>query len=308
MLKRSNEEIVISKNDIDIIQERLNNVTTDVIKNVNQTCANQISVNHLLNLSGIKVSGNVNIGTSGTPDGLATDEEKDECIYDIEQEGLFTFRCANISEVTNNIASKMVDEIMTNMVDKSSDDVIEQINKKLDDTDNKNEDEEIIVINKYKQVTEKKRKIQDIIKQNISLTFKDNYVASCISQVNVDQGMNLAGSEVRGDINMCNYTSGQVLKTFTECVNTKNATSELLSKIIKSMDVTVKENVEEEEGKKEEEKEEEPEKSFLDKYKIYIIIVASLCCCCCFFIVILIVAMFAFMGGSDNGSELDVEE
>lgn len=317
MLELKNNKIVIKQSNLNIINQKINEVNVDVIRNVNQTCANQILIANVMNFRGATVGGDVNIGTNGNPfeekertflESL-TKEEKD-CYVELNQNGVFTFNCVNFKAFSKNMTDRIVNLIMDELIENTpSDEVILKLSEEFQDKFNEMDELNQTIkkkkvdvdvngknttknINKFEHIVQTKVKIKNLIKNKINVLINEDVLQTCQNSVNSKQGINFSNSTVDENINICNFTPSQTVKSYTECLNTFKSTADILNELITEMnieiegDVDVKYNSE----SKSENKNEKSEGFIQILQKNYIFIIFS-----CLIFLCLVILVFVFI-------------
>lgn len=243
-IRTENNTTVINKSDINLLNKSVNKAISNVVSNTKQNCSNQVSLKNVIDFSGSTIKGNLNIGSG------SDSNDKNGCKVNLEQEGAFTFKCTNASEMQNAVGSKMIDTIMQKLRNSNSSDIVQKLNAQAKtkakkaglDFGSSKADSKVDAINNYKQVNETEKDIQNVIKNVVTSNVTNNTVSNCINQINNKQGFNASGALIEGKVDFCNFQSKQVAKTFVNCMNKNNITNKVTNQTARSLGVDIKDD------------------------------------------------------------------
>lgn len=240
-IKTENNTLVVNRSDINILNKTVNEAVVNVVSKTNQSCANQVSLSNVIDFSGATISGDLNIGSGG----------ENDCQVTLEQEGVFTFKCVNSSDLRNNVGSQIIDTVMQQLDQANSNDIVQKLENTADakaktgalslgiSSSNTN----VSGINRYQQVNESKKNIQNIVRSSVESNFTNENVSNCVSKIEQMQGFDASGSLIGGNVNMCNFNSKQVSNAFVECLNVNEVSNKVINDAAKALDITIKEDV-----------------------------------------------------------------
>lgn len=243
-IENRNNTNIMNSNYFELMKKNIQSITTNVDSLVNQQCNASLTLNNLLNVKNSTIKGSFNVG--------AMSESEQQCKVLLEQKGVASFRCVNTAEIQNEIGSKMVDQLMTDLTNNVSAEVLQTLQTEAETSaksglggiGNAKAKGNVSNINNYKQTTENKKVIQDVIKNIVENNLNDTTINECTSQVEQNLGFDLDGAHIGEDFNLCNYTSNQVGSLFTGCLNQKKFSNSVANDVIKALGIKVEDSSE----------------------------------------------------------------
>jgi len=312
-----NDTTIVNRSDINILNQNLNSVTANVVQNTDQTCESRVNLSNVIDFTGAEIGGDFNIGT---------DTNGQDCQVDLTTNAAITFQCVNASEMVNDIGSKMIDEMMNKIEQSSTTDALTKMQNQADSQAKtgtlgigfSGSSSNSTSINKFKQVNDNRKSIQNVVGTSVANNLTENKVAKCISSVSAKQGISSTGAKISGNVNICNYKSDVVADLFVSCLNEDQTTSKITDDIVKNLGVKVNEDSQ---NKLSTDQTNQASSSatvsgidsifgslgsaFLTPFALPLSgLSLFLCCCCCCILLILIIVGVFMASNSESGKQL----
>jgi hypothetical protein len=213
-----NNQTIVNKNQIKLLNDQLNSVMAKTTINNSTGCKSEVNQNQVMDLSGCKAGGDLNI----------TDVE-------FKQEVVVDFKCIQVSKVQNEIARDIMTNIMaqiesnmdTESINKMN--AVAKANTKTGFAGFAPSDSSSATHNKYNlNVTnDNTTDIQNIIKNVINVEFKVEDIQECISTVMQNQEINAKNCDIGGDINITNIKFDQAVNAMVQCIQQKGISNKI---------------------------------------------------------------------------------
>lgn len=217
-----NNQTIVNKNDIKLLNDQLNEVIAKTTINNSTGCRSEVNQNQILDISGCKAGGDLNIQD-----------------VNFKQEVVVDFSCIQVSKVQNDIARSLMSNIMTEIQSKMDTESINKMNTIAKSNTSSGfggfapSSSSTQSNNKYNlDVTnDNSTDIQNIIKNVINVEFDVTDVQECVNSVVQNQRILARDCEAGGDINISNIKFDQAVETMTKCVQQKGIANKLTDTI-----------------------------------------------------------------------------
>jgi len=224
--------LVVNKNDINILNEQINEIQVNTVMKEAQTCSASIVQDQNLKFKGIKSKGKLKFDLSQ------------------KQHSNLTFSCINASKARNDIANSMAQKIMGSLETSTSTEVLNKLGAiaatkaksgsiavPWGGSDSENNLTQIV---NSTNITDNKKNIQNIVKNAIENTFTVDNVKSCINTVSNAQSMsfeNIEGEEIDFIIDQ-----DQSARLLADCVNQSDVSQKLTSGLTQFFEIKTKDD------------------------------------------------------------------
>jgi hypothetical protein len=231
-----NDTLIVNSNDISVVSKSLNDFSTSTVMNAANNCSASSTNLQNINLSGGKFKGGLNFGA------------------DQSQTATVSFSCINATDMSQDIASGMVAQMMTNLNTNASSDTLTKMDaaansalqKGFDPISNiggsVSSDANTNITNKFKSVNTNKKSLENVVKNVVTNKFDANMVSNCIADVNNQQQINLSNVEVDGNTNL-KFSQTQVSNLMSNCVNKTNIGSKVTNAVAATLGVVTSDTV-----------------------------------------------------------------
>lgn len=226
-VQQESNNLVVNKNDVNVLNQQLNTVQINTIMKEAQSCSAGITQDQLLKSKGMKSGGKLTINISQM------------------QHSDLSFSCLNATTVRNDIANQMVSNIMQNLTTNTSADIL---NKMAQTVASKAESGSLVLpwggsdaqnnlsqIVNSTNVNDNKKVIQAVVSNAIDNTFKVDNVKNCISMVGQAQAVvfeDTQGEEIDFVVNQ-----QQAAQLLTQCVNNNNVSQNITSGLMQVFNI-----------------------------------------------------------------------
>ncbi len=231
------DTLAVSKNDLTIINKKLNDVQVDTIIKDAQTCSAGITQDQLQKYKGIKSMGKLR--------------------FDIKQKqaSSLTFSCLNISKVRNDIVSNMTSSVMQNLESTTDNEILNKMGAiaaskaeqgstfpfPFPTSPGSESHTNIKQIQRTKNVTENKKNIQNIVEHAIKSTLTVENIKTCINTVSNVQSVtfeDIVGEEIDFVIDQ-----NQAADLIAECINQSDVTQQVTGGLLDFFEIKTKDVV-----------------------------------------------------------------
>lgn len=217
-----NNQTIVNKNDINLLNEQLNEVIAKTTINNSAGCRSEVNQNQILDISGCQAQGDLNIQD-----------------VSFKQEVVVDFKCIQVSKVQNDIARSLMSSIMAQINSNMDTDSLNKMNSIAKSSASSGfagfspSESSTATNNKYNlDVTnDNTTDIQNIIRNVINVELDVNDIQECVNSVVQNQEILARDCNVGGDINISNIKFDQAVNTMTDCLQQKGIANKLTDTI-----------------------------------------------------------------------------
>jgi len=219
---------IVTNDKLNILNKDTNNFVSNAVVKQAKTCS-----------AGLNLTQAINIGNV-TTDG-AFDYTSDQ-----SQSGAITFKCVQISDVSNTIANGMMDKMVDALKSNYSTTALTQMAQTAASTA-KNEalstgsagaNSANVSQYNFKETTNIDKNISAILKNNITNNFDVDTVSTCISQLNESQTQNIGNVDASQAVHI-GINQGQAASVFSNCIQNGSVANSVINKSVKDLGLTV---------------------------------------------------------------------
>jgi hypothetical protein len=232
VVTNENNTLIVNESDIKVSNKNLNDfVSNTIIKNASE-CSAAIKQLQTVKFNNITTKGDFNIGEINQ-----------------SQNAALTFDCLQASAVRNDIAANMAQQMMSNLENKSSADVLDKLEAaaKTETASGSlsfggaSSNSEANNINNYTSVTKTKKNIENVIKNSVANNFTSENVQKCISEVANSQNVEFQNLNIGGNMNIKAISQSQAADSMTRCIQQQDTGNKITSDALGKLGVAVKE-------------------------------------------------------------------
>jgi len=223
---------VVNKSDIDILNKNVNNFVADTVVNQASKCSASIDQLQSIDLSDMKVAGDLNFAGS-----------------EQSQQSAITFNCVQVSAFQNDIANGILNKYVNAMENSYSTDALDKLEAAAGtsakggflSTGAVNTDSTVNVDYKFTNITDTHKNLQNVVENSIKNNMSLSDISDCIATVKTNQKFSLAGTTVGGNANIGAITQNQASTLMTKCIQEKNNANKITEQIVTNTGVKVDE-------------------------------------------------------------------
>lgn len=224
---------IISKSDINIINESLQEFVVDVIIKDASMCSANISQIQIFDMSGTQIKGDLNLDIDQT------------------QANNINFDCIQVSKMQNNIANGLLDKILQSIDNNYDASTITNLDATANakttsgllnlDLLNKTESNMNISYD-YNQTNIHNKNITNIVRNSIVNNLHLESIQDCINNVKQTQSIDLRNIVVDGNAVVA-AKQNQVAELITKCIQNNNFVSDITNNIFSDLNVDIKDDI-----------------------------------------------------------------
>jgi large-conductance mechanosensitive channel len=236
----TNKQHYISKTDVDIATEVVNEVVAEAIIKNNSSCSTMTDVSQLISFRGCRITGDLVIG-------------------DITQEAvvMVDFNCVNVFQAQQDMAQSMMNSLASeiqNKMDVESQNLMDTLAKSTADaallggssnsTVETNNNFDLTVENQLSM------NINTVLKNSIHSKFTTESIQECISGLAVKQTLDFSNCNVGGDLTIEKLKQNASVSNVSKCVNQSGVSQTIINDIANDLGVKVSNDMEADTGVK----------------------------------------------------------
>jgi hypothetical protein len=223
---------IVNKSDINVLNENINNFVANTVVNQASDCSASISQLQTIDLSGMDVEGDLEIGEVSQ-----------------SQKSNITFDCVQVSKFQNNIASGVLSEFsnaMKNSYTAETLDKLEAVAKSegsggFGTTGKVSSNSKVNVDYQYTNITDTRKNLQNVVKNAITNNMSMNDTQSCVAKVAAAQKFTLADSKVRGSVRIGAIKQDQASTLMAKCMQEKGNANKITNSVASALGVKIDE-------------------------------------------------------------------
>lgn len=224
-----NNTLIVNDTDIKVLNQSLNDFTTNTTINDAKKCSAGISQLQSVKFKNITAEGDLNL------------------TLDQNQAAALTFDCLQQSTVRNDIANQMMQSMMDNIEQTNSSDVLNkldslaqasQTNGFLSTSFGNSTSSDASNIVNYNQRNTVHQNLQNVVQNVIQNNFTTNNLSECISAVKQDQNVDVENVTVGKNINAA-INQTQAASLFAKCVQTNDVGNTITQALTSQLGVQV---------------------------------------------------------------------
>lgn len=223
---------IVNRSDIDLLNKSINDFVANTVVNQASKCSASISQLQTIDLSGMIIGGDLNIGE-----------------VDQSQTSAITFDCIQISEFKNDIANGILNKYLDAMKESYSSDVLDKLNASAQSsgkggfasTGSVSASSKVNVDYKFTNITDTHKNLQNIVQNSITNNMNLNDIQECIATVKTNQQFSLAGSKVGGSVTIGAIRQDQAASLMAKCTQQKNNANKITNQILADAGIQIDE-------------------------------------------------------------------
>lgn len=231
-IKNINNQLVINKTDIDVLNEQNNIAIANTIISNASMSTSIILQNQKVNISNIRAKGDINIGEIRQ-----------------DQSAFLSFKSLDIKNVTNEASSNILGNMMNELLSKVDNDAITKMLANAESSTktealsmpgwaSSKSDAENIVNTTLRN--ESVMKLKNIMANKIENNFTSENVSDCISRVSNSQEITIADiSTSDGSINLEGMYQDQAAEIIAECITNNGISNSIFTDLASTFGVTI---------------------------------------------------------------------
>ena len=237
-ITQTNNVKQMTQNDLNALNEQINSMISSTILSQTSSCSSGSLQDATVILRNIYVGGNWDLSQT------------------LNQNNAMNFSCLNVNNVRNNIASQMINQIMTALQNNTSSSILSQMEAYaaahsetgagggiLNPFSHTSSESNVEQTQNYDTETFNYTNIQNIVEDAVTVSFTDTALSQCINSTQQEAYYEIKGATVTGNWNYVN-TITQGTDLITNCVNQNNIANNVTSRILEYFGVQVVDNTE----------------------------------------------------------------
>jgi len=229
-VNNTNEQLFISETLVNILNKNTNEAVANALIENNNSCTSTKSIYQLLDFSGCKVAGNINIG-------------------DVSQDAVLVvdFSCLNTAKASQAMAQSMLSELVNtakNSMDAQSFNNMNTAAEAQAKTSgifggSSNAISNVNNTFNLKQISTTNTNIQNIIANSITSNFKVQNIQKCIDDAKINQTIAAQNCTVGGDLTVERIKQNAGITSVVNCVNKSGAVNDVLTEVANKLKIAV---------------------------------------------------------------------
>jgi hypothetical protein len=309
----SNNVTQISKNNIDIINNQINNLIVNEIQTESKNCGGGVYSSNDVVIDGLNVKGDINLGVN----------QSNEVYVNIS--------CVQGTNIVSNISQQMISGLMADLSTTTSQEAASSMAASANSTQTSgfaaiplgptSSDSNVNMSNTFNQLSETNKKITNAVSNSITKNFSSSTVDNCIQTITQSNGFKLKNaSSTDGGANIV-IKQSNIATLLSSCIQNSGIANSITNAVTNSLGIKVVDTTTQE--SKSEAKAEATAESInrgpMESFGAMIsgifsglfgstgFIIASVIICC---IIIVVGGIFLFMksGGSSNPIQVSVDD
>ena len=221
---------IVNITDTNILNKSVNNFTANTVVSKASECSASISQLQTVDLSGMKIGGDLNIGE-----------------VDQSQSSAMTFDCLQVDTFQNDIANGVMSSYMDSLKNGFSSDTLDKMDAtagasakgSFGSTGQVNTKSNTNVDYNFNSKNETHTNIQKVVENAIQNNLSMESVKKCIAQVKSSQVVTAAGTEVTGSVNIGAIRQNQAATLMAECTQKQDDGNKITNAIAQELGVTI---------------------------------------------------------------------
>lgn len=221
---------VINKSDISLLNETINEFTTNTVVNQAANCSSTLTQSNIIEVSNV-------------------DAEGDIIIEDVAQDntGKVSFDCIQKSSFSNEIANGILTKYLDNLNTKYTTDALDKLNAQAASssssgflsTGSASSDTEINTDYKFTNITNTRKNIQNVVRNSIVNNLNLNDVQDCVNTLKAKNVIAIENSATQGKILIRRIEQRNATDLLTKCIQEKNNSNKITGNLITDLGLTV---------------------------------------------------------------------
>ena len=221
---------IVNKSDINILNENVNNFVANTVVSQAAACSASISQLQTVDLSGMDVAGDLDIGE-----------------VDQTQSSAITFDCVQVSKFQNDIANGVLAEYTNAMKNSYSTEALDKLTAAAEakgsggfgTTGKVSADSTVNVDYKFTNITDTNQTLQNVVKNAITNNMSMNSTQECVSKVAASQKFTAAGTKVGGNVKIGAIRQNQASTMMAKCVQEQGSSNKITNAVAAQLGVTI---------------------------------------------------------------------
>lgn len=225
-----NNQNFITKNEINSINDKLTNITSETMIDTSKTCSNSSVLENVIDFSDSVIKGDFTLDN-----------------IKLDQSSLTTLNCVQASTARVDVATALITTIMEELNTNTDTALLSQMDSQAEsaaslglfafgNTDSKSNVEQTINTNVLNENT---KNLQNLVETVVSTKVTEQDIQECINKVNQIQGIDASGAIIGGSVNISNYESVQVASNISDCIQSSSMISSMTQDIADTLGIQI---------------------------------------------------------------------
>lgn len=227
----TNEQLFISQTLVNVLNKNTNEAVANALIQNNNSCTSTKDIHLLLDFSGCKVGGNINIS-------------------DVSQDAVLVvdFSCLNTAKASQAMAQSMLSELVNTAKNNMDTQSFNNMNTAAETQaktsgltlwSSANANTNVNNTFNLKQISTTNTNIQNIIANSITSNFKVDTIQTCIDKAKIKQTISAKQCNVEGDITVERIKQNAGITAVVNCVNESGAINKVLTDVANKLNIAV---------------------------------------------------------------------
>jgi hypothetical protein len=230
-VNNTNKQLFISDTLVNILNKNTNEAVANALIQNNNSCVSTKDISQIIDFSGCKVKGDINIGNVKQDATVVVD-----------------FSCLNTAKASQSMAQTMLSELVNISKNNLDTKAINDMNTKAASIaktsgifgGSSNADTNVNNTFDLKQINKTNTNIQNVIANSITSNFKVENIQKCIDDAKIRQKINFKNCEsIEGGINATNISQIAGIQAVVNCVNKSGAVNDVMTDVANKLNIVV---------------------------------------------------------------------
>jgi len=228
IIKQESDQLVTNTTNVNAINKAINDFVVNAIIEEAKECSASIFQSQKVILVGLRAQGDISIGV----------EQK--------QASVLNFNCIQASQVRNDIANQLVQQMISNLESTNTVDVLNKLDAAaaskaenqftLNPFASSDAQSQVEQIHNFRSSTNTNKNIENVIKNSIEANFTSRNVETCKSSVVASQSVEVRDAVTSAKITVA-IQQEQATNILVKCVQTSDIANQITSDILNYLDV-----------------------------------------------------------------------
>lgn len=228
-ISNTNKQTFVTQNTIDILNKTTNEAVANALIKSNASCTSTNTISQLIDFSGCKIGGDLNI-TGSKQDAIITVDFSCVNVFKAEQDMAQSL----LSELVNQLQSKLDTTALNNMDTTAKTSATASALSGKSDSNSKTTN-----VYNLASVSKNNTNIQNVVANSIQANFEVESIQNCISQAAIKQKQDYSNCEVGGNVNASELSQIAGISSAAKCVNQSGTVQKVIAKAGADMGVVI---------------------------------------------------------------------